>query len=134
MSGQKKLVVTILILAGVAIVFTAATIIGTSVKVNNTEVTIKALFFSETIEYKDIADIEVRSDIDLGTRQFGSDFIGVKSGVFSNKEFGKYRCALLSSQRKAIVVKKKDGSYVVFNTKKSDELESLVNTIKSRMS
>lgn len=133
MSGQKKLIITILILAVLAILFTIANITGTSIKADNTKVTIKALFFKETIEYKDIADIKIRSDIDYGTRHIGSDFIWVKSGVFSNKEFGNYKCALFSSQKEAVVVKKKDGSYVVFNTKNSDELEDLVNTVKSRM-
>jgi hypothetical protein len=133
MNGRKKVIITILIFAVVALLFTIANVIGTSIRTDNTKVTVKALFFNETIEYKDIEDIEIRSDIDYGTRHAGSDFIWVKTGIFSNKEFGNYKCALFSSQKEAIVVKKKDGSYVVFNTKNSDELEDLVNTIKSRM-
>ncbi len=133
MNERKKLINTILILAVVGVLFVVATVIGTGVKTEDNQLTIKALFFSETIEYSDIASIELRTDIDYGTRVVGSDFIGAKSGAFSNKEFGKYRCAIVSSQKDAIVVKKTDGSYVVFNTKNNDELNNILNTVKSKM-
>ncbi|MEA5143455.1 MAG: PH domain-containing protein [Oscillibacter sp.] len=91
---------------------------------------VKALSFSETVLYADIESISTASDIDYGTRTLGSDTISIKTGTFRAPRFGSYRCAVVSAQKEVIIVKKHDGSYLVFNTKDSGQLSLLADRLR----
>ncbi len=95
---------------------------------------VKALSFSETVLYADIESISTASDIDYGTRTLGSDTISIKTGTFRAPRFGSYRCAVVSAQKEVIIVKKHDGSYLVFNTKDSGRLSLLADRLRQAVS
>ncbi len=124
---------TIVILAAVVIFLAVGNIVGISAEAGSEALTIKAMFFSESVKYSDIESIDLQSGISYGTRSFGNDFLGVKSGNFHNAAFDSYRCAVYSSQPNAAVILKADGSYVVFNLKESSELEKIVDEVKNKI-
>ena len=127
-------VVSILILLLVAGYFIATDRVGIRVTLGEDSFSVKALSFSETVLYADIESVTTASHIDYGTRTLGSDTISVKTGTFRTPQFGSYRCAVVSAQKEVIVVKKYDGSYLVFNTKDSGQLSLLADKLQQAVS
>lgn len=123
---------TIAILIGLVFLFLLASKKGITAKAGETALEVRAPFFSETVPYNEVENIEMQSSITYGKRVFGSDFIIVKTGTFRNAAFGEYRCAVLSGQKKAVVLKKTDGSYLVFNMKSEEDLSAVVKEVKSK--
>ncbi|NCC07539.1 MAG: hypothetical protein EOM30_05725 [Clostridia bacterium] len=133
MNAKKgSYIFTAVIFAAVAVFLLAGNLMGVSAAVSGDELTVKAMLFSESVKYSDIESAEIQSGISYGTRTFGSDFLGVKSGNFSNATFSNYKCAVYSSQKNAAVITKKDGSRLVFNVKDADELENIVSAVTEK--
>ena len=121
---------SIIILLLVAAYFIATDQTGIRVTLEEDRFSVKALSFSETVLYADIESISTASDIDYGTRTLGSDTISIKTGTYRAPRFGSYRCAVVSAQKEVIIVKKHDGSYLVFNTKDSGRLSLLADRLR----
>ena len=125
---------SIIILLLVAAYFIATDQTGIRVTLEEDRFSVKALSFSETVLYADIESASTASDIDYGSRTLGSDTISIKTGTFRAPRFGSYRCSVVSTQKKIIIVKKHDGSYLVFNIKDSGQLSLLADRLRQTVS
>ena len=87
-----------------------------------------------TIPYSDIVSAECRDKFDAGTRSFGMSLLHVKSGTFTNSEFGGYTLAMNTYTDRVIVLSLADGSHFVFNVDGEDETSALCDEIAARLS
>ena len=116
-SSSKNSVVSIIILLIVAILFLGIYLQGVKIKQNNDMVKITGgLFYSAKFAYSDITSIELKDNIEYGTRSNGVSLLSYKLGIFSNNEFGKYKLFVNDSIKKFIIVTY-DKNTVVFNAK-----------------
>ncbi len=134
--NQKKhsMKFTIIILAVVAVCFIVMNLIGIKAEPLESAVKISAPMFSQTVSYQDIADVQLRSDINYGTRTFGSDMIGIKTGTFRNTEFGEYQCAVYASVSECIVIQKASGDIIVFNSSTKEQTTEVFSTLQQKLS
>lgn len=130
MDNKRQMMVGGLVLLIVAIFFVAMNIMGIHVTLDEHQMAVQAPLFGEAVAYSEIEQVELQSDLNYGSRSWGSDFIGVKTGTFSNSQFNSYQCAVVSSQKEAIVIRKTDGQYLVFNVKNTEELHQIANELK----
>lgn len=133
MEYKRKMTLAGIILLIVAILFVVMNIMGIKVTLNENQMVIQAPFFSETVEYGEIEQVEIQSDINYGSRSWGADFIGVKTGAFHNPQFNSYQCAVVSAQKEAIVIRKTDGHYLVFNVGDTEELHQIADELQLKI-
>jgi len=126
--------VTVVILLLVAACFIAADQIGIRVTLQEDRFSVKALFFSETVTYADLESVSTAADIDYGSRTVGSDTISIKTGTFRNSQFGTYQCAVVTAQKEVVVVRKHDGSCLVFNVKDGAAVSRLAEQLQQAIS
>lgn len=108
--------VTVAIVAVVAVIVAASLFSGhVDVSMDDDSVTIDATMMHEDILYSDIGSVELRENMDYGTRVGGYGGLDVSSGNFRNDEFGRYRLAVHNDTSPCIVLHLTDGGVVVFN-------------------
>lgn len=93
---------------------------------------VSAAFVDEKISYQDIDSVELRNDVDYGSRRAGLADKNLLSGNFRNEEFGNYKLAVHRSTDECIVVHHSDG-ILVFNLDSSDDTERFYDDLSSRL-
>lgn len=93
---------------------------------------VSAPFVNEHISYQDMDRVELRSDVDYGSRTSGYAGNDLLSGNYRNDEFGSYKLAIQKSTSNCIVVHHSDG-ILVFNLDSSDNTERYYNDLLSRI-
>lgn len=128
-SGYKNSIVSIIILVLVAFLFIAIFIQGVKVEQKDDMFKVSGgLFYSEKIAYSDITNVELRDNIEYGSRTNGASLLKYKLGIFSNKEFGKYKLFVNDSINKFIIVTYGE-KVLVFNYKDLSETTELYSTL-----
>ena len=128
-SSSKNSIVSIIVLILVAILLIAIFVQGVKVEQKEELISISGgLFYSENITYSDIANVELRDNIEYGSRTNGASLLNYKLGIFSNKEFGKYKLFVNDSINKFIIVTYGE-KVVVFNYKDLSKTIELYNTL-----
>lgn len=114
----KKAIVWVTLGVTAAILVIVVIFIGSG-SVNATmdggELHVNAPFVNENISFDNIISVELREDMDLGSRMGGFGGTKVLSGNFNNKEFGDYTLACYKDIRTYIVVERGGGKMLVFN-------------------
>lgn len=96
---------------------------------------IDAPMVNRSIYYEDIVDVELRYDMDYGSRIGGFGGTNVSSGNFNNAEFGDYTLAIYNSARSVcIVVEPESGKMMVFNQGSVEETESFYLELLEKLS
>ena len=136
-STKKKYKIAIGAVIGVTVAIVALVgimmFIGSvDVTLTDTHVEIDATMMNEEIPYSDITLVELRSDIDYGTRTMGMSNSKVLIGSFDNDEFGRYRLAVYRDVSEAIVIHTADEIYVV-NVDSSESTIRLFNELSSKV-
>ncbi len=91
---------------------------------------VSAPFVDEEISYQDIDSVELRNDVDYGSRRAGYAGKNLLSGNFRNDEFGNYKLAVHRSTDECIVVHH-DGGILVFNLESSDDTKRFYDDLSS---
>ncbi len=126
--------VVIICIAVVAILVAVVMYSGyVEVSMNDDGITIDASMMHENIEFSDIESVELRDDVDYGTRIGGYGGTDISSGNFRNDEFGKYKLAIHNSVDLCIVIHKASGKVVVFNLPDRESTETFYNDILERL-
>lgn len=103
-----------------------------SVTLTDTSVVVKASMMNDTIDYDDITSVELRTDMDYGSRLMGLSNNKVLTGTFDNKEFGHYHLAVYRSTSEAIVIHTGDHAHVV-NLSDSASTIKLYNDLLAKL-
>ena len=94
---------------------------------------IDATMMHEDIPFDEISRVELRDDVDYGTRTGGFGGMDISSGNFRNDEFGDYRLAIHNGVGLCIVVHATDGDVVVFNLADREYTESFYHDLLDRL-
>ncbi len=126
-------------LTSVSIVAIVALILGVTMLAGHTDasldddsLTVKAFMVNEDIPYSDIALVELREDVNYGSRVAGYGGLEYLSGKFTNDEFGKYTLAVKKSTSESIVVHH-TGGVLVFNLEDNASTEAFHADLLSRL-
>ena len=130
----------VLIVAGIAVALVAIVIAAVflaghvNASLESDHLHVDAPMVNENIRYTDItvSDVELRENLDYGSRRAGYAGFDFLSGSFQNSEFGKYTLAVYSNVPKCIVVHH-GGSVLVFNLGSNAETESFYVDLLSRL-
>lgn len=98
----------------------------------DTELRVRAPFVDETVRFDDIVSVETRDGMDYGKRTAGYGGSDIRSGKFTNNEFGTYRLAVFKSSPLAIVVHHV-GGVLVFNQDTAEETERIHALLTSKL-
>ena len=71
--------------------------------------------FAVSVEFKDLASITFRENLELGDCVTGGNEKGYTYGIWKNEEFGEYTLHILSKVQAYIILTETDGSTVVVN-------------------
>lgn len=117
----------------VALVTSSLSFVGhITVSLEEDSLEIDATMMSESVDYGDITYIELRTDMDYGSRVGGLANGKVMTGNFENSKFGKYRLAAWCSVDTCIVIHT-TGKTVVFNLGDNGSTEVFYNALNGRL-
>ncbi len=117
------------ILASVALIVAVSMTSGhVDVTMDDDSLEIDASMMKEDIQYSDIQYVELREDMNYGSRIAGLGSMKVLSGNFSNDEFGKYRLAVYRDNPLSIVIHTTDMT-CVFNLESKTETMDIFNKL-----
>lgn len=86
----------------------------------------KTFFWSDKeVFYSDIDYIELRENLDKGSRVTGYGSVKLQLGLFSNGEFGSYHLYCHNAGSEIVVIHLLDGSVVAIGGKNNEETEKL---------
>ena len=121
------------IIAVVAIVIFAVFGMGhVTATLENDHLHVDAVMVNENIAYTDITDVELRENMDYGSRVAGLGGSDYLSGKFKNSEFGTYRLAVHKNVSECILVKY-SGGVLVFNLGSNAETETFFADLSARL-
>ena len=103
-----------------------------SASLTDDSLVIDATLMSKEVDYDDITSVELRDDVDYGTRVGGLSNSKVLTGNFKNDEFGKYKLAVYKSTPTCIVVHT-TGKTVVFNLESDAATEQFYMDLLDRI-
>ena len=103
-----------------------------SANIDDKGLEVSAPFVDEKISYQDIDSVELRNDVDYGSRRAGYAGKNLLSGNFRNDEFGNYKLAIHRSTSECIVVHHSSG-ILLFNLDSSDDTERFYDDLSSRI-
>lgn len=135
-NGNKVLgtIISLVIVAVVAIFFLVANMKGISIKMDSNAVSISGgMIYSDKIDYSKINKVELRDNIDYGNRDNGMDMLNIDAGFFSNKEFGKYKLYVNTKSGKFIVLNYDNNKTAVFNDKDATSTEKIYNELNEKI-
>jgi len=104
-----------------------------TVSLDDEGITVDAMMVHDRTLYTDIVSIKETGDFDIGNKVSGYSSFDYNSGTFRNSEFGNYTLAVFSANDEFIIIEKKDGSHIVFNTADMESTVDLYYDIKSRL-
>jgi len=104
-----------------------------SVSMDDDRLSVNAPMLSRHVDYDNIVSVELRDNVDAGTRTNGFGGMNVSSGSFRNDEFGNYDRACYTSVRTYIVVTPADGRVLVFNQNSIDRTVEIYNELLTRI-
>lgn len=128
-TGPAQLVLTALILVIVGILLFSGKI---SAEIGDEGVSINSFLFQKTILYDDITDLELREQLDKGTRTFGVGAFKISSGSFKNAEFEPYKLCVYNAVNAYIVIRSGD-KITVFNLKTIEETQAAHTAISAKI-
>ena len=137
--AMKKSIRNVIIVSVVAVVAIVALILGlmflaghTDASLDDDSLTVKAFMVNKDIAYTDITLVELREDVQYGSRvggYGGSDYL---SGRVLNDEFGKYWLAVKKSTTNCIVVHSTYDT-LVFNLDSNEATAAFYADLNSRL-
>ncbi len=137
--AARRKIRNVVIVSAVAIVAIVALIVGvmmlaghTDASLDDDSLTVKAFMVNEDIAYSDITLVELRENVDYGSRIGGYGGADYLSGKFRNDEFGKYTLAVKRSVSESIVVHHANG-VLVFNLESNEATEAFHADLLSRL-
>lgn len=134
---SKRMSVATSIIIGLATVIAVVFFLmsgNVSVEVTNTSLVAKAtLVESKKVKFSDIQKIELKEDLDLGSRKNGLGDFKVSAGHFKNEAYGLYMLYSFKDCKTYIVLTLKDHSILVVNEKTEKETKQLYNTLEKRI-
>ncbi len=104
-------------------------LVGIRVDAGAGYLTVKGPLYKEEIPYGDIVEVSLRDDVIIGKRMVGMVAIGCQAGGFKNGEFGAYHAAYYPKNELCIVVRRIQGTYLVFNARTAEATEALYYTV-----
>lgn len=102
------------------------------VSLDGGRLSVDAVMVDEDIALEDITGIELREDVDYGSRVGGLSSSGYLSGSFSNDEFGRYTLAVHKGVDLCIVVHATGGT-VVFNLATAEDTLAFFEDLEDRL-
>ena len=131
---------TVLIIAGITVtailvIVAALFLFGhVNASLESDHLHVDAPMVDENIRYTEItvSDVELRDNLDYGSRRAGYASFDILSGTFQNSEFGKYTLAVHSDVSRCIVVHH-GGSVLAFNLGSDAETQSFYNDLLLRL-
>lgn len=137
--AAKRSVRNVIIVSAVAVVATIALVAGVMLMAGHTDasldddsLTVKAFMVNQNIQYSDISLVELRDDVNYGSRVGGYGGADYLSGKFKNDEFGKYWLAVKKTTSECIVVHY-SGGVLVFNLESNEATSSFFADLNSRL-
>lgn len=131
--GKKGTIAIISSLVVVALVASSLSFVGhITVSLEEDSLEIDATMMSESVDYDDITYIELRTDMDYGSRVGGLANGKVMTGNFENNEFGRYRLAAWCSVDTCIVIHT-TGKTVVFNLEDDGSTEEFYDALNGKL-
>jgi len=117
---ERKIMYVYLGAVGIAFLIAAAFFFtwgsgSVNASVDDERLHVDAPLVDENISYGNIVSIEIRDDMEFGTRYNGFGGSKILSGGFKNSEFDKYTLACYKNVKKFIVVEHTEGKILVFN-------------------
>ena len=133
--SKKHFVIVIgIIIAAVAVIIATLFMSGhVDASMDDDSLRVDAFMVDEDIAYTDISSVELREDMDYGSRVAGFAAGDYLSGRFRNSEFGNYLLAVHSDVTKCIVVHRTAGKTVVFNLGSNAATESFFTELDARV-
>ncbi len=129
----------VIVLSAVSVIAIVALVLGVTLMAGHTDasldddsLTVKAFMVNKDIAYSDITLVELRDDVDYGSRVAGYGGAEYRSGKFMNDEFGKYTLAIKRSTSESIVVHH-TGGVLVFNLESNGATETFHADLLSRL-
>ncbi|MGX8850463.1 DUF3784 domain-containing protein [Amedibacillus sp. YH-ame10] len=134
---SKKISITVSIIIGVSTLLIVAFFLmsgNVSIEVTDTNLIAKAsLVESKKVKFSDIKKIELKENLDLGSRKNGLGDFKVSAGHFKNDAYGRYMLYSFNDCKTYIVLTLKDHSILVVNEKTEKETKQLYNTLEKRI-
>lgn len=127
-TGPKSIISTIVILAVVGIVFFTG---GVKVGTSDTDISISSSLSKATISYGDITGLELRTQLEKGSRTFGVGTAGISSGSFKNTEFGPYKLYIYNAVSAFVVIHCSD-EVTVFNMETIEHTQAMYSSLKAK--
>ncbi len=94
---------------------------------------VDAPMVNRSVYYDDIVSVEIREDMNYGSRIGGFGGTSVSSGNFNNSEFGDYTLAVYNNVKYCIVVEPISGKVLVFNRGSAEETQSFYQELLDRI-
>lgn len=90
--------------------------------------------FSETlsIRYEDVDTVEYRESLDIGNREYGFGSPRLSTGVFQNKEFGRYTLYAYTSGEGCVILRKGEDILVIVG-KTASETKTIYESLVSKI-
>ena len=132
-SRNKKITAVCVFLITIAVLVIIVFNMGITAAVSDTTVRISGFWYTERIDYEDIAEINIYTGFEYGSKQSGMGIPGTYRGIYKNDALGEYEIAANKDDDSLIVVKKTDGKYYVFNCGSREQTSQIYNFIKNRV-
>lgn len=127
------IIVTAVIVLLVAAVFLYGNTAGIRAELTGSELHVTGPMFHESVPYGWIMEVSLREDVAYGSRTWGADLGGVKTGNFQNTAFGAYRCAVYRDPKYCIVVQTAEEKTLVFNLKTDEQTRAFFAQLQSAL-
>ena len=128
-TGPAQLVLTALILVLVGVLLFTGKI---SAEVGDKSISINSFLFEKTILNDDITALELRTQLDKGTRSFGIGTFKISSGSFKNSEFGSYKLCAYNGVNAYILIRSGDET-TVFNLETAEKTQAAYAAISAKI-
>ena len=123
---RPPLPLTAIMVAGAVLIgIIIFSLVGIRVDIGAGYLTVKGPLYKEEIPYGDIVEVSLRDDVELGKRMVGMVAIGCQAGGYKNGEFGAYHAAYYPRNEVYIVVRRIQGTFLVFNARTAAATEEL---------
>lgn len=125
-------VVAVILMVTAGFVGWAMTAGNIDAELTDDKLSVRGTMVEADIPYSDITSVELRDDVDYGSRVGGLANGKVLTGNFSNDEFGKYKLAVYRSTDLCIVVHRTSGTFV-FNLDSDESTENFFESLNDRL-
>jgi len=126
--GPASIISTVVILAVVGVLLFTG---GVKADMSDTDIAVSSSLSKKTISYSDITGLELRTQLDKGSRTFGTGSARISSGSFRNTEFGAYKLFVYNAVD-AYVVIHCGNEVTVFNMETIEKTQAAYSSLRAK--